>query len=44
MLDQLLQSMFYLNGNPSQNISKVHMKDRADFSLFAKFQRPNQFS
>ena len=33
-----------LKGNSSQNKSKVHMKDRADFGLFAKFRGPNQFS
>ena len=36
--------ILYLNGNSSQNISKVQMKDRTDFGLFPKFWLSNQFS
>ena len=32
--------ILYLNGNSSQNISKVQMKDRTDFGLFPKFRVP----
>ena len=33
-----------LKDNCSQNISKVHMKDRTDFGLSPKVRRRNQFS
>ena len=33
-----------LKGNYSQNISKVHKKDRTDFGLFPKFLCSNPFS
>ena len=33
-----------LKGELQLTISKVHMKDRTNISLFPKFWRPNQFS